>query len=375
MHSSMVQVAERLSFHGMDTEAAKLLTGHKPLIMSILPGALDRFYAHMTRFPGAMRFFRSSEHIVHAKTRQLDHWSLIMDGRFDSAYVASVTRIGEVHHRIGLEPQWYIGGYGFLLGEITEGIARSAKKGWFGKGLTRAQAIGLQKAVTCATLLDMDYAIAVYLNVGEVERQATLDKLARFSTDSSLNVQTVAAASEELVAAISEISRQVAEAADIATTAMQNAHSTSERIQGLSAAANNIGEVVSIINNIASQTNLLALNATIEAARAGEHGRGFAVVATEVKTLAGETARATQTIGGQILDIQASTAESVQAIADISRTIEAMNHVAASIASAVDQQRAATQEISLNIQSVATGTAEVSRNISGANQGADHRAA
>jgi len=370
MHTT-TDISESLNFHGLTPEVAALLRDNKRLIMDLLPTALERFYAHVARFPGAARFFRSSDHIQHAKSRQLDHWSVILEGRFDSLYVSSVTRIGQVHHKIGLEPQWYIGGYNFLLTELIGGIARAKPAKWFSG--VNPEAIKLQRAVTSATLLDMDYAIAVYLNVGETERKRTLDQLSRFSDESSVNVQTVAAASEELVAAISEISRQVTESAAIAAEAKENAQSTSMRIEGLSGAAQDIGEVLSIINNIASQTNLLALNATIEAARAGDHGRGFAVVASEVKSLAGETARATQTIGGQIIDIQKATAESVTAISEISETIDALNRIAASIASAVDQQRAATQEISLNIQNVATGTAEVSRNLSVVDSGASAR--
>lgn len=363
MHSS-TDIADRLNFHGLTSEVSDRLRNNKPFVMSILPKALDRFYEHMARFPGAMRFFKSPEHVRHARSHQLDHWALILDGRFDSQYVASVTRIGEVHHRIGLEPKWYIGGYSFLLTELIAGVAKMTARHWWSRTSSN-EMVALQKAITCATLLDMDYAIAVYLGAGEHERQHALEQLSRFSDESSMNVQTVAAASEELVAAISEISRQVDESAGIAAAAKECAQTTSMRIESLSGAAQGIGEVVSIINNIASQTNLLALNATIEAARAGDQGRGFAVVAAEVKQLAGETARATHTIGNQIVDIQKSTAESVEAIAEISRTIDSLNHVAASIASAVDQQRAATQEISLNIQHVATGTAEVSRNISG----------
>jgi hypothetical protein len=360
-------IAARMSFHGMTPDKAQRLHDNKARVMAVLPKALDRFYTHMARFPDAMRFFRTSDHVSHARSRQLDHWGVILDGRFDSEYVNSVTRIGQVHHKIGLEPQWYIGGYSFLLDELIGAVAAQQPRKWFSSKQS-PDTVALQQAISCATLLDMDYAIAVYLKVGEAERQTAMTQLARFSDESSINVQTVAAASEELVAAISEISRQVAESAIIAAGATQCAQTTSMRIQGLSGAADDIGEVVSIINNIASQTNLLALNATIEAARAGEHGRGFAVVATEVKSLASETARATQTIGSKIVDIQKATAESVTAIAEISQTIESLNRVATSIASAVDQQRAATQEISLNIQHVATGTAEVSRNLSTTNK-------
>jgi methyl-accepting chemotaxis protein len=194
--------------------------------------------------------------------------------------------------------------------------------------------------------------------------------VATASEGASTNVQSVASATEELSSSVYEISRQAQESARIASEAVNQARGTTERVSELSKAATRIGDVVELINTIAGQTNLLALNATIEAARAGEAGRGFAVVASEVKALAEQTAKATDEIGQQISGIQSATHESVNAIQQISGTIERLSEVSSSIAEAVGQQGAATQEISRNVQHAAQGTRQVSSNITDVERGA-----
>ena len=179
----------------------------------------------------------------------------------------------------------------------------------------------------------------------------------------SSNVQNVAGACEELTSSIQEIGRQVGESARIARDAAAQAETSDQQIAGLAAAAEKIGEVITVISGIAEQTNLLALNATIEAARAGDAGKGFAVVAGEVKTLANQTAQATDQISQQVADIQAATGGAVEAIRGIGRTIDKVNQIAGSVAAAVDQQNSATQEIARNIQEAADGTNQASRSI------------
>ncbi len=186
--------------------------------------------------------------------------------------------------------------------------------------------------------------------------------------EASTNVQTVAAAAEELSASIQEISRQVVQSSAIAGQAVTEAGQTTETMRSLSEAAQKIGEVIRLINDIASQTNLLALNATIEAARAGEAGKGFAVVASEVKSLANQTARATEDISAQVGAMRNATEAAAEAIARIDKTIGTMNEISTSIAAAMEEQGAATQEIARNVQEAARGTAEVTSNIVGLNQ-------
>jgi methyl-accepting chemotaxis protein len=194
--------------------------------------------------------------------------------------------------------------------------------------------------------------------------------VAAASEEASSNVQTVASASEELSASIAEISRQVAHSSTVANQAVDEANQTNQSVQSLAEAAQKIGDVVKLINDIAGQTNLLALNATIEAARAGEAGKGFAVVASEVKSLANQTAKATEDISSQVGAIQGATRSSVVAIEGIGKTISEINQIATTIASAIEEQGAATQEIARNIQQAAKGTNEVSSNIAGVNQAA-----
>jgi len=179
----------------------------------------------------------------------------------------------------------------------------------------------------------------------------------------SENVQAVASAAEELSSSISEISRQVNQASGIAASAVSDAEQTNAKVQGLADAAKQIGEVVALITDIADQTNLLALNATIEAARAGDAGKGFAVVASEVKNLANQTAKATEEIGTQIGSIQEATLEAVAAIETITKTITEINNVNSGVASAIQQQGAATQEIARNAELAANGTVSVDNGV------------
>jgi methyl-accepting chemotaxis protein len=190
------------------------------------------------------------------------------------------------------------------------------------------------------------------------------------SEEAATNIQSVASATEELSASVGEIGRRVHESNKIAEAAVVQAQQTDERIGKLSRAAQQIGDVVKLITAIAEQTNLLALNATIEAARAGDAGRGFAVVASEVKSLASQTAKATDEISNHIAGMQQATEESVAAIKEIGTTIGQISTISSSIAGAVEQQGAATHEIARNVQNVAAGTQEAAANILKVDRGA-----
>ncbi|MDR3495680.1 MAG: globin-coupled sensor protein [Ancalomicrobiaceae bacterium] len=393
------------AFFGLTAESVAVLKSNKDYLLSLLPEALDTFYSHVSRFEAARRFFRDAAQMAQAKQAQIRHWSVIADGRFDAEYRASVARIGETHRKIGLDTKWYIGGYSFLLSTLIGRIDKDLSGGLF-RGGQAARRTALMQVLTQAVLIDMHFAIGVYIEAGGRDRRAAIDGIAQTfeasvgatssevasagdgilriveqlgavtrladeraahvshgSEEASTNVQSVAAATEELLSSIHEIARQAAEASRAADLAATDVASTSRQIADLSHAAQKIGDVVELINSIAGQTNLLALNATIEAARAGEAGRGFAVVAAEVKQLADQTAKATSTIAEQVNGIQSSTQDAVSAVDKISNVVSSLTRIAAAIAAAVEEQGTATQEIASSIQRAADGTSHVVANI------------
>jgi methyl-accepting chemotaxis protein len=206
-------------------------------------------------------------------------------------------------------------------------------------------------------------------NAAETDHQAT--EVARAAEMSSSGVQTVAAASEQLASSITEINRQVTASSTLTGRVVGSVRQTDDTVRALAESAGRIGQVVELINNIASQTNLLALNATIEAARAGDAGKGFAVVASEVKNLAQQTAKATGEIGGQIAQVQQATQDAVEAMKEIAVLIEEVSAITTSIAAAVEEQGAATAEIARNVQQTAASTHIVTTNIAGVSRAAN----
>jgi methyl-accepting chemotaxis protein len=218
-------------------------------------------------------------------------------------------------------------------------------------------AVGAIVSNVSASAVQLEAAAGTLTRTAETT-QGLSSQVAGASEEASSNMQSVASATEELSASVDEIGRRVKESSQIAGAAVRQAEQTDGRIGKLSRAAQEIGDVVKLITAIAEQTNLLALNATIEAARAGDAGRGFAVVASEVKSLASQTARATDEISNHIMGMQGATQESVAAIKEIGGTIGKISDIANTIANAVEQQSAATQEIARSVQNVAQGTQE-----------------
>ncbi|WP_374472392.1 methyl-accepting chemotaxis protein [Phenylobacterium sp.] len=433
-------VPERLEFLDLDAEARAVLKDLQPLVAAQIKPALDKFYGKVRATPHTRGFFNDDAHIDAASRAQQSHWSIIAEARFDESYVKAVRGIGQAHARLGLEPRWYIGGYAVILDALVEGVIEARwPKGLLGRqagGSAAAREVG---TLIKAALLDMDFAISIYLETLDAERRrleaarevsearqaelmnalgqalarlsardlgvrvsaevapefqvlkddfnsavaaleeamaavsestesvsggveqigAAADDLSRRTEQQAASLEETAAALEEITATVRKSAEGARQASEMVATAKARAERSVEvmdRAQGamsqIEQSAQQIGNIIGVIDEIAFQTNLLALNAGVEAARAGDAGKGFAVVAMEVRALAQRSAEAAKEIKALI---SASTEQVSEGVTLVGQTGEALSGIAGEVA-AID---GLVNEIAASAQEQSVGLAQV----------------
>ena len=386
---------------GLDAKDGKLAVELKkawPAIDARLAEIQDEFFDQLFAGMEVCGDLKVSDISVY-KQRQRDYWFFLFNNPIDYAFGVKLAERGEYFYHTQVEPKAYLAAYsaafhGFQMIAID---AYGDRPDELKKAVAAINALAFLKtdimasvhyelvnmanerrliehgerfeSQVVATLKSVAGAASTMRTDAETLKSTSKDMLnqsaavASAAEQSAGSVRTAAAAAEELTASINEITRHISESAEVANNAVDEARETEEAIQSLAEISDRIDSVVKLINDIAAQTNLLALNATIEAARAGEAGRGFAVVASEVKSLAGQTAQATEDISREIAAIQEATQRSVSANERIGQTIERMKDISLTIKETMDEQQGAVGEISQSVQEAAKGAQEVSGNI------------
>jgi methyl-accepting chemotaxis protein len=363
-------LAERLKFVDFGPEDAAALGRVRPALEANLERILTKFYSHIELYPNLMAMFGGAAGVAHARQAQADHWRQLFRGGFDAGYAARVTRIGKTHARIGLEPRWYMAGYALAMGELL--AIAAAETRWRAKDRDAAL-----KAITKAVMLDMDFAVSVYIEQSKIETadrvaesvdaiRAAASEISQGSNDLATRTERQASALQETVATMAEIAATVTMNAQNSESARARAAealaqaerggtavtSVVEAMSGIEASSTRISEIIQVMEEISFQTKLLALNAAVEAARAGESGKGFAVVAQEVRSLADRSRQASQQIRELIAASTREVGQGVKlaggagaALEDIVGTVRKVAEIAPEIAAGSREQSRSIAEI------------------------------
>jgi methyl-accepting chemotaxis protein len=412
--------ADRLAFIGVDDAMRAALREAQPLVARVLPGILDQFYARITATPEAKKYFGGEMTMRHAREMQIQHWTSIVSGRFDDAYIKSVTRIGETHHRLGIEPRWYIGGYGFILAGLLRAVETEIPEGVFNGKAVREKKAALAGAITRAAMLDMDYAISVYIASAEAaraeadgraeterkaadqrvatERQATMNRLADdFEKAVGAIVGKVSSASSELEASARGMTR-IADAtqnlsAKVATSsgeAQSNVESVAGATEELAASVREISRQVQDSNRIAGEaveqahkTDARIGELSKAAGRIGDVLKLITAIAEQTNLLALnatiEAARAGEAGKGFAIvaqEVKALAGQTARATEEIASQISDMQMATADSVSAIVEIGGTIRKISditgaiaAAVEEQGAATAEIARNVQAAAHG------
>lgn len=366
---------EQLRFLEIDPDSMELMREFGALLPEHLPAILDEFYKKNMQYGDIASKVTSTSMLDRLKSLQTEHWASLFSAQFDTAYMERIQRIGQAHNRIGLGIDWFVGSYLFAMTRLSGVIFKVYGKNRRTQNSVEPMVKALQKAIFYDIIgIVMEYNREVAKSAKEELKkeirviQGNTGEISQAMGETATAVNTVASAVEQLSASLRETANSAADAAKAASEADELSNNGRKTIAELESSAVAIDDVVNVIRNIAEQTNLLALNATIEAARAGEMGKGFAVVANEVKELSRQSATSTEQISKQVSIIQKQVKAVTDTIAAVNQSIERINQYNQVVASAVEQQSNATNEISSNIIHVASSSDEVKNNLSRVNE-------
>jgi methyl-accepting chemotaxis protein len=367
-------LSARLAFIGLDDSMRAALREAQPLIARTLPGILDAFYVRIRQTPEAKRFFSNEGHMRHAKEAQLRHWTTIASGKFDDSYVRSVTRIGEAHHRLGLDPRWYIGGYSFVLSGLMQAIQNEFAEGMFNGKAVRARKSAMQAAVSKAAMLDMDYSISVYIERAEAARKAAEDhavaeKKAAEQQIAEARHATMTTLANNFQKAVGDIVTTVSSASSELETAAQTMTSTADSTQRLSTVVATASEEASSnVQSVATATEEMAASVQEISRQVQESSRIAKEAVSQAQKTDGRIAQLSAAAGriGDVIKLINAVAEQTNLLA-LNATIEAARAgeagrgfavVASEVKALAAQTAKATDEIASQISDMQMATAD-----------------